>query len=55
MREKFSVNLLLLSVLQVEFHIVMLSSVLVLDPSTWMMSFVLQVPVNCWSALVCQS
>ena len=39
------------SVLQVEFHIGMLSLVLVLDPSTWMMLLVLQVLASYWSAL----
>ena len=33
-------------VIQVEFHIGTLSLVLVLDPSTWMMLFVLQVLVS---------
>ena len=41
-------------VLQVEFHIAMLSLVLVLDPSTWMMLLVLQVLASCWSALAGQ-
>ena len=36
--------------IQVEFHIAMLSLVLVLDPSTWMMLCVLQVLANYWSA-----
>ena len=40
--------------LQVEFHIAMLSLVLVLDPSTWMMLLVLQVIVSYWSALADQ-
>ena len=41
--------------LQVEFHSAMLSSVLVLGQSTWMMLLVLQVLVSYWSALVGQS
>ena len=44
-----------LFVLQVEFHIAMPTLVLVLDPSTWMMSLVLQVLVSFWSALAGQS
>ena len=40
---------------QVELHITMLSLVLVLDPSTWMMLCVLQVIANYWSALAAQS
>ena len=38
-----------------ELHITMLSLVLVLDPSTWMMLLVLQVIANYWSALADQS
>ena len=44
-----------LHVAQVELHITMLSLVLVLDPSTWMMLFVPQVIANYWSALAAQS
>ena len=40
---------------QVELHITMLSLVLVLDPSTWMMLCVPQVIANYWSALAAQS
>ena len=40
---------------QVELHITMLSLVLVLDPSTWMMLLVPQVIANYWSALAAQS
>ena len=40
---------------QVELHITVLSLVLVLDPSTWMMLLVLQVLVSYWNALVGQS
>ena len=40
--------------LQVELLIAMLSSVLVLDPSTWMMLLVPQVLANCWSVLAGQ-
>ena len=50
-----SLNLLLLLCVQVEFHIPMLSLVLVLDPFIWMMLLVLQVLANCWSALADQS
>ena len=50
----FCLNLLLLSVLQVEFHIAMLSLVLVLAPSTWMMLLVLQVLISYWNALADQ-
>ena len=42
-------------VLQVEFHTAMLSLVLVLDQSIWMMLRVLQVIVSYWSALAGQS
>ena len=41
--------------IQVELHITMLSLVLVLDPSTWMMLLVLQVLVSYWNALAGQS
>ena len=44
-----------LPVLQVELHIAIRSSVLVLDPSTWMMLLVLQVLVNYWSVIADQS
>ena len=47
-------NLLLLFVLQVEFHMIMPSLVLVLDPSTWTMLLVLQVLASFWSALADQ-
>ena len=40
---------------QVELHIAMLSLVLVLGPSTWMMLLVLQVLASYWSALAGQS
>jgi len=43
------------SVMQVEFHTAMLTLVLVLDPSTWMMLLVLQVLASCWSAPADQS
>ena len=43
-----------LPVVQVELHITMLTLVLVLDPSTWMMLLVLQVLASYWSALVDQ-
>ena len=39
---------------QVEFHIAMLSLVLVLARSTWMMLYVLQVLVNYWNVLAIQ-
>ena len=42
-------------VMQVEFHTAMLSLVLVMDQSTWMMLLVLQVIVSCWSVLADQS
>jgi len=41
--------------MQVELRIAMLTLVLVLDPSTWMMLLVLQVLANYWSALAGQS
>ena len=41
--------------LQAEFRIAMLSLVLVLGQSTWMMLLVLQVLVSYWSALAVQS
>ena len=41
--------------LQVTFHIAMLTLVLVLDPSTWMMLLVLQVLASCWNAQADQS
>ena len=44
-----------LTFLQVELHTSMLSLVLVLDPSTWMMLAVLQVLVSYWSVLADQS
>ena len=44
-----------LPVMQVELRIAMLTLVLVLDPSTWMMLLVLQVLANYWSALAGQS
>ena len=50
---QFTTNLNV-SVVQVEFHIAMLSLVLVLAPSTWMMLLVLQVLVSYWSALADQ-
>ena len=37
-----------------EFHIAMLSLVLVLAPSTWMMLYVLQVLASCWNVLAVQ-
>ena len=40
---------------KVEFHIAMLSLVLVLVPSTWMMLLVLQVLVSYWNVLAGQS
>ena len=40
---------------QVELHIAMLSLVLVLVPSTWMMLLVLQVLVSYWNAPANQS
>ena len=40
---------------QVEFRITMLSLVLVLAPSTWMMLLVLQVLVSYWSVIAVQS
>ena len=40
--------------MQVELHTVMLSLVLVLGLSTWMMLVVIQVIVNYWSAIVVQ-
>ena len=43
-----------LPVLQVELHITMLTLVLVLDPSTWMMLLVPQVLPSYWSALADQ-
>ena len=45
----------LLHAAQVELRITMLSLVLVLDPSTWMMLSVPQVLANYWSALAAQS
>ena len=39
---------------QVELHTAMLSLVLVLGPSTWMMLIVIQVIVNYWSAIAVQ-
>ena len=47
----FLCKLYTLLTVQVELHIVMLSLVLVLGPSIWMMLLVLQVLVSCWSAL----
>ena len=44
-----------LPILQVELHIAMLSLVLVLVLSTWMMLLVLQVLVSYWSVLAGQS
>ena len=44
-----------LLVIQVELHITMLTLVLVLDPSTWMMLLVLQVLASCWNAQAVQS
>ena len=41
--------------MQVELHITMLSLVLVLDPSTWMMLLALQVLANYWNVLAGQS
>ena len=41
--------------LQVVLHTAMLTLVLVLAPSSWMMSSVLQVLASCWSAQVDQS
>ena len=40
---------------QVELHIAMLTLVLVLAPSTWMMLLVLQVLASYWSAIAGQS
>ena len=53
-KEKSSFKVASFCLLQVEFHIAMLSLVLVLAPSTWMMLFVLQVLASYWSALVDQ-
>ena len=44
-----------LPVIQVELHITMLSLVLVLDQSTWMMLRVIQVIASYWSVLADQS
>ena len=44
-----------LLVIQVELHITMVTLVLVLDPSTWMMLLVLQVLASCWNAQAVQS
>ena len=44
-----------LLVIQVELHITMLTLVLVLDPSTWMILLVLQVLASCWNAQAVQS
>ena len=44
-----------MSILQLDLHIAMLTLVLVLVPSTWMMSSVLQVLASYWSAPVGQS
>ena len=52
---EFSFEFTAFTVMQVEFHIAMLSLVLVLDPFIWMMWVVLQVLANCWSALAGQS
>ena len=41
--------------LQVEFHIEILTLVLVVAPFTWMMLLVLQVLISYWSALAGQS
>ena len=40
---------------QVELHITVLTLVLVLGPSTWMMLLVLQVLISYWSVLADQS
>ena len=53
--DKLLLNLFPFSVLQVEFHIAVLSLVLVLAPYTWMMLLALQVLVSYWSALADQS
>ena len=53
--QEFLLNLMFFFCNKVEFHIAMLSLVLVLVPFTWMTLLVLQVLVSYWNALAGQS